>query len=147
MIPALPTLGLALQDAALEDHFSGIFSGAALPAMLPRMPITAKIVMVVGSTDKFIWPRSCWYFQNPTADFAAMITKLVPTASLMGSLPRTTNAGTIRKPPPTPTNPVKMPTRIPSIAIKTAGVFDVMDADSMLLDGAFLMTLSGRTDP
>ena len=46
-----------------------------------------------------------------------MMTRLVPTARDMGSPPSNTSAGTIRKPPPTPTKPVTIPTPRPSSEI------------------------------
>lgn len=47
-----------------------------------------------------------------------MIKSEVPTASFMGNLASTTNAGIIKKPPPAPTKPVSAPTTSPSIIIR-----------------------------
>lgn len=44
-----------------------------------------------------------------------MISKDVPIAFFIGTFPNKTNAGTIANPPPTPTNPVKIPTPSPSV--------------------------------
>lgn len=45
-----------------------------------------------------------------------MITRLVPTASGIGRPPSRASAGTMRKPPPTPTRPVTSPTAAPCAA-------------------------------
>jgi len=56
------------------------------------------------------------YPQNPLAAFSAMTSREVPTARFMGTRASSTSAGTIRKPPPTPTSPVSAPTARPSRA-------------------------------
>jgi len=77
-----------------------------------KIPIIANAVMDNINVQSIICsPPSP---KKPISDFAAMITKDVPTASFIGNLLRTTKAGIIKKPPPAPTNPVKTPTIPPS---------------------------------
>ncbi len=51
--------------------------------------------------------------EKPTKELMAITIRDVPMAFLIGILKKTFKAGTIRKPPPAPTNPVKVPTRLP----------------------------------
>src|SRR6266540_3643799 len=50
---------------------------------------------------------------------SAMIASEVPTASVIGSPSRSTSAGTITKPPPTPKKPVSRPVRSPVAAARS----------------------------
>lgn len=80
-----------------------------LPITIPNMAkletINNKLQLIIVSSPS---PA------KPINDFAAMITKEVPTASFIGSFDNSTNAGMIKKPPPAPTKPVNTPTTIPS---------------------------------
>ena len=55
--------------------------------------------------------------KKPTRDLMEMIIRDVPTAISMDMPNKTTSTGTIKKPPPAPTNPVMAPTTSPSAAM------------------------------
>ena len=77
-----------------------------------KMPTVAKAATEVKRVQLIkVSPLSP---KNPINDFAAIITKDVPTASFIGNLDKRTNAGIIKNPPPAPTNPVTIPTIAPS---------------------------------
>ena len=61
---------------------------------------------------------------NPISEFKVIITKDVATACFMVNLENKTNAGTIIKPPPAPSSPVKIPTPRP-ITINKPSFFSV----------------------
>ena len=94
---------------------------SALPTNDPTIPMAAKRPMSCQSTACPAPASTSVYFQNPAALLAAMMSRLVPTASRIDSPPRSTSAGTIRNPPPTPTRPVSTPTASPSAAISHSG--------------------------
>ncbi|OKJ62559.1 hypothetical protein AMK29_20755 [Streptomyces sp. CB02261] len=52
--------------------------------------------------------------ERATASLAMMTGRLVPTAALIGAASAATRAGTARKPPPTPRNPVTAPSAAPA---------------------------------
>ncbi len=56
---------------------------------------------------------TCRYLPKPVNEFIAITTRLVPTALAIGTAASSTSAGTIRKPPPTPTSPLSTPTAAP----------------------------------
>ena len=92
-----------------------------LPSILRDKKVPIKTPDMVQATTEMISfqfiPAIFGSPKNPISDFAAIINKVVPTASFMGSFNRTTNVGTIRNPPPVPTNPVIIPTTNPSMEI------------------------------
>lgn len=86
------------------------------------MPSTDKAVV---ESNKFqlnvITPIS---LPKPMSDLQAMINKEVAIAFFIGSLPKNTNEGMIKNPPPAPTKPVSIPTEKP--ASITNGIFSLI---------------------
>ena len=85
------------------------------------MPKNIPMVDMVVKTKRnpqfiSVFPRSP---KNPTNDFMAMINNAVATAFFIWIFSNKTNAGIIRKPPPTPITPVSKPIIIPAKIIKT----------------------------
>src|SRR5690606_22679430 len=74
------------------------------PKYIPPIAIAVKInrkFHLIGCRPKS--PK------NPIREFNAIIIKEVPMASLMGRFIKITRAGTSKKPPPAPRNPVTSP--------------------------------------
>src|SRR5699024_2741872 len=81
------------------------------PSKDPRIASAVK-VSVTGQSilTARMWPP------NAAPLFITMANSDVPMAKWMGNPPKSTNAGTMRKPPPAPTKPVTAPTKTPSSA-------------------------------
>ncbi len=90
-----------------------IFFDTLLPINIPMIARTAICKRSVQSTG-----TRCSPLVNPMREFSAMIKSDVPMASFIGILLKITNAGIIINPPPAPTNPVIVPTTIPSNMIQ-----------------------------
>ena len=52
------------------------------------------------------------------SELAVIATNEVPAATFVGTFKKSMSAGTIRKPPPIPSNPVNMPTNVAAITTK-----------------------------
>jgi hypothetical protein len=78
------------------------------PAMLPS---TAAPLMISESLKSSGTAPATP--KKPASVFMAITSSEVPTAGLIGSLVRSSSAGTITKPPPAPSSPVSAPTAAP----------------------------------
>lgn len=91
---------------------ASIFLDKAVPIIIPTIA-KAEIVNKNYQSIRVASPSP----KKPINDLAAIITNEIPTASFIGNLLKNTKAGITRNPPPAPTNPVRMPTKAPSISI------------------------------
>lgn len=112
-----------------------IYVVSMIPIAIPKLLAIVKLL----SKDQSIAMCVCMSPENPMRDFAAMITSDVPTASFMGIPARITRAGIIRKPPPAPTSPVKIPTRAPSRIVKSIVLYgEIVSCDGDVLYGRII---------
>ena len=80
-----------------------------LPNIIPPVAKTTILANKEKSTE--VWVRSP---ANPNRDLMVIINKEEAIAYFIGSLPKSTNAGIIKNPPPAPTIPVTSPSIIPT---------------------------------
>ena len=90
-----------------------IFFDTLLPINIPMMARPAICKRSIQSIES-----RCSPLVNPMREFSAIIKSDVPMASFIGILLNITSAGIIINPPPAPTNPVIVPTTIPSNMIQ-----------------------------
>lgn len=79
---------------------------------MPIIEIAVKVKRNLQSISKL--ERSP---KKPNSELTAMTHRDVPMAIFMGSFPKMTSVGMIRKPPPAPTIPEKTPIAVASSAI------------------------------
>ena len=81
------------------------------PIKIPTIDKRVNTDRSYQSKIRFELPKSP---RKPNKDLIAIINKEVATAFFIGSFANKTRAGIIKKPPPAPTIPVKIPTIKPS---------------------------------
>lgn len=94
--------------------------------------IEANIADSVNSTisSNGICDQNSNRSRNAKIEFTVIATSEVPAATLAGTLRNSTSAGTIKKPPPIPSRPVKTPT--PEAATITATQLGLVVVDSLI---------------
>lgn len=95
-----------------------IFFDNCVPMTIPIIAINVILIKKLQSISKWFTEE-----KNPIRELREMMTKEVPMATFIGIFKKLTNAGIIIKPPPAPTNPVKIPTTEPSPAAKNVLFF------------------------
>lgn len=103
----MPTISTN-QPNPFFSELPDILSDKAVPM---KMPPTAMAVKLNSKVQLMVY----WamVLKKPKSELKVMMVRDDPTAVFMGSLPNSTNAGMMRKPPPAPNSPVTMPTAAP----------------------------------